>query len=752
LGGFSKPFSLTDSRHLQLTLGPGDLAVAGQYSLGVKNPSAPAPARSALNLTSQPVFSMPSTSIIPGFNQPVAIALNKATGVPVVVNQGNNTLAVLDPAFTTITANVPVGTKPTSVAVDSVRNLAFVTDNGSSAVDVVDLSGPTIAATLSCVGNAPVAVGVDEIHGRAIVVDQNTSAATILDTTPPLTCPTMTSPGSVLGTVNISTGANPQVAVDPELGWAIITPGGGGTLSVVDLVRQAVVFRVIVSAGIQGVAVNHETKELLLVDSTLATATLFSLLDQTTASLTLQLGNVAAAINPLTNVGLSVNPTTHQAFVVDLASPSLQGTVTVGTNPVAVTLDAATNKALVADATDNTVTVISLGPTRCTLGDPQILDVNPPAILTTGAAVPLTITGAGFSAGSQVRLDESLVSTTFVNSRTMMATVPVSFLTGPRRVVVEVRNPSGAISNASNLLVVQPVSVGNSPQGVAIDVNLDLGVVTNAGDGTVSIVDLTTGTVNSTISLGSSNTTVPQGVAVISRADRAVVANSGNSTAAIIDLTTNTAIGPISAGGQPAGVGISEDSGQAVVANSTTNTISEFSALATSAPVPSATTLDPQPIAVAVAPELNLAAITHGTANDVITVDISTGTPFFTHRIIGSQLPTGIAYDPDTQQFLVASSLTNLVQAINPQALTAFTLGVGVNPTALAYDYQIGELLTLNTASNTVTVVDFQSRRARDVFSFSGSPRFSVAIHSRLGIAVVADGPNNRVLLVPLPR
>jgi len=45
-------------------------------------------------------------------------------------------------------------------------------------------------------------------------------------------------PPAIVGPVSISTGANSRIAVDPHLNWAIATPGGIGSIGIVDLNRQ----------------------------------------------------------------------------------------------------------------------------------------------------------------------------------------------------------------------------------------------------------------------------------------------------------------------------------------------------------------------------------------------------------------------------------------------------------------------------------------------------------------------------------
>lgn len=556
-GEFSnQPRSTTpiDPRRLQVTIGSTDLTTPGLFSVGVRNPFA-TPPRSAVNLAVQasPTSVLPGvTNIIIGFNQPSSVAVNTATGVAVVANTGGNSIALVSLVTNLITNTVPVGLAPTAVAVDNERNLAVVADNGSNDVAVVNL-GTLAVSTVTGVGTAPFAVGVDPLQGLALVANQSTNTASILDL--------KTVPPSVVGTVAISTGANPQIAVLPQLGWAIVTPGGAGAISVVDLGRRSVVFTANLGLGVRGVAVNTETQRLLLTDPTSTSVILFSLLDQGTPALTLEAGHVAAAINPLTNTGVTVNPSLNQASVIDMHTPQRVATFNVGINPRAVAIDPGTNTALVANQGDNTVSVIGLGPIRSTApppnDGPQIVQMNPPLTFTSGIPLTLSIIGDGFVPGSAVRFDESssLITTTFVSSRRLTATVdPTTYLSAPRRFVVDVVNPGSKPSNVENLVVIEAVPVGVNPQAVAIDPDLDLAVVVNTGSNSISLVNMTTGSVTATISMGANAN--PQAVAVLPRAGRAVVTNGGTGTASIVDLVGATILATVSVGSQPVGVEI----------------------------------------------------------------------------------------------------------------------------------------------------------------------------------------------------
>ncbi|HKM90292.1 MAG TPA: hypothetical protein VJX29_06735 [Candidatus Acidoferrales bacterium] len=854
----------TFPRTLQAILSSSDLTEAGLFPIAVRTPDA-TPPRSAINLSIRPTAAPAVSNTITGFKQPVAIALNDVTGVPVVVDQGKNALDLLDTGFTTITSSVTVGTTPTSVAVDGLRNFALVADNGSSDVAVVDLSVPALAGTplslAATLSGPPVAVGVDEIHGRAIVVGQNVAAAVVLDTSGSPAAPPV-----VLGTVSIVTGTKPQVTVLPELGWAIVTPGGAGQLSVVDLLRLSVVFSSTVNSTLRGVGINTETKTLILADPTTPFNAIFSLLDQSISTVSLDLGSVAAAANPLTNVGLLLNPNLRVAFELDLSTPAAIAVLPLGSDPIAVAIDPGSDKALVVDDVDANVSVIDLGATRSRSGEPQILSVNrydPVNItaavqtgntvtittaaahgLTTGDAaiissvgvagyngtyvvtvtsptqftytdptsglaasgggmlvgpatanafvssnpVPLVVLGAGFTAASQIRVNETPIATAFDSSRPgeLTGSIPASLLTQPVRLVVDVQNSPTLFSNVRNLLVGQPVAVGNSPLGVAIGsivdqstippTELELALVVNSADGTVSVADIspaspTFGTVTSLITVGST----PVDVGIVSRNGLAAVSNSGASTASIVDLTTNPITVPSTAsvGAGPTGVAANQSLGSALVTNTSSNSISLIPLSSSGLTGASGLAVDAQPVAAAIAPDLDVAVVADAAANDAILVDVASGAPSFLARVPNITAPTGVDYDPVTQDFLILSSASNTVTQLNvtPTGTNTYSLlqssiRVGVNPTSLAYNFQSGTLLTLNTASNTLSIVDLAkcitttlpatscttTSVVRDVLPFFGTVQYALAIHPWLGYFVLSDSANNRILILPMPR
>jgi YVTN family beta-propeller protein len=363
----------------------------------------------------------------------------------------------------------------------------------------------------------------------------------------------------------------------------------------------------------------------------------------------------------------------------------------------------------------------------------------------------LSVTGKGFTSNSVVRLDGTpLPAPTGVTDRQLSVTVPAAFLSAPRRFALDVVTGS-THSNVADFTVLESVDVTSSgctapaPGAVAIDAERNLAVVTNTGCGNISLIDLTSGAVTNTIAVG----TNPQGVAVISRLGRAVVTNRGSNNASLVDLVGGTVTSTVTVGTEPIGVAINQDTAMAVVTNSASNNISVFPADVGGSPAVVA--VDQRPVAVAIDPGRDVAVVADAAQNNLILLDLSQTTPAITARVSTSQ-PTGVVFDPVTGLFLVASSLANSLVVLNPDTQQATSLRVGINPTSLAFNFQSSTLVTVNTASNTVSVMDFQTERVRAILGLTGSSQFAVDIHPRTNLAVVADQNNNRVLLVPLPR
>jgi DNA-binding beta-propeller fold protein YncE len=768
-----------NTRVLQVTIPAADWGPPGLYPIIVKNTDVvpPNPGISGINIGVEPTSfpSAPSTSITVGMT-PSAIAIDPALGLAVVANTGSNNVSIINLTTNTQVAGSPVslcqaactspGPSPTSVAIDDQlpQHLAVVVNNGAEAnggnsVTAVNLH--TLAITTLALPDTsvppntvalPYSIGINPLTHRAIVTQQTTNTAWILDLSSGAPVLVQQIGGSL---TPYGTGPTPSVAIDPRLNWALVTPGGSGTINIVDLGRDpgpgdvgrppVVVGDLTVSTSSQGVGINTQTHQALLTDpnssaSNNDTLTTYSLLDNTVSNVPFLLndgtaidepGFVASAINPLSNVGIAVNRLANTAAIVDMENSNVLQTVSGLNTPEAVAIDAVTNLAYVVNQGNNpgTVSVIPLG-TPLQFQTLQIVESSPAVAFVTNppTGLTLTINGIGFTGSSQVVLDGSplpFVDVTFVSSRQLVATVPASMLTNARNYIVYVQNGGQQWSNTTELTMIQAVAVGNTPIGVAIDQDLDQAVVTNFSDNTVSILNLITGMpilTEPTMPVGSN----PEGVSVIARLGLAVVANNGSNNVTILDEAGNngTFASPttISCGScvGPAGVGTNSDTGTAATANTLSNNVS-FVTLPTTgtiATLGATVTVDQFPDALSMAPVLvsppvpglvttnNLAAVP--TASSASSVDLlNSDTASILNRVSNFQLPTGAVFDPVNQDFLVSDSVVNNVDIIDPNTFIATPFRVGIDPTSLDYNYQTSTLATDNAGSNTISIVSY---------------------------------------------
>jgi DNA-binding beta-propeller fold protein YncE len=479
----------------------------------------------------------------------------------------------------------------------------------------------------------------------------------------------------------------------------------------------------------------------------------------------------------------------------------------------ALAVDAATNTALVVNSGSNNVSVVTLGTNIKPVHIESVMTssgipgaILPQAVLTTnsspvaGGPVALRILGTGFQSATpvQVRLDGTPLSgATVVSNSEVDVTVPATFLTVPRHYALDVL--AGSVgSNATDFTIIQSVDLtpacaaGSTPQpgAVAIDTTRNIAAVSNFGCGSISLVDLTPGAtapLTKTIAVGTS----PIGIDVIPRLGYAVVANNGSATASIVNMDTATLVSSPGTGTNPTGVAIDQYSGLAIVTNTGSNSISsiDLTSITSANTTPTVNTLgiDQQPLAVAIDP--NRAACGSATATGIgvavitalqlgagsslgalDTVDISSAVPVQCTTVTPASVtatPTGIVFDPAGQAagtsassapgttpgvFYATGSQGNVIYVFNPDTGTATPANVGINPTSLAVNYNTGTLLTVNSISNTVSVLDTQTLKTRATLGIGGSTQFAAAIHPLTNMAVITDQVNNRLIIMPLPN
>ena len=414
-----------------------------------------------------------------------------------------------------------------------------------------------------------------------------------------------------------------------------------------------------------------------------------------------------------------------------------------------------------------------------------------PRGVTVGHQALLRILGQGFVSGGSptVRLDgdPTGVTITSATDSEIDVTIAASRLTVPHDFAVDVLSGT-ASSNVSELYAVgiTPLaSCGSSstpdqPEGVAIDGIRNVAVVSNYGCNSISFISLDSkNTYNYGVAYGSVLSTFPTGntpigVAVIPRLGYAVVTNNTDGTITIVNmsnpLSPSAATGsPVTVGVSPLGVAIDQDRALALVANAGGNSLSsvDLTTLLKSTPTAPPMQLVPvsgPPTAIAVDPNRSVAVVTNiqntgglSVTGGLDVISLAGTVPVKSNSasiITLTANPTGIVYDPAVSPalFYVTSTQQNAVYAFNPDTANAAPIRVGINPYSIAYNYQTATILTVNSTSNTMSVIDSLNFTTRETLGITSQSQFAAAIDNMSNTAVIVDQNNNRALIVAMPR
>jgi DNA-binding beta-propeller fold protein YncE len=420
-----------------------------------------------------------------------------------------------------------------------------------------------------------------------------------------------------------------------------------------------------------------------------------------------------------------------------------------------------------------------------------------PESVTLGQPATVRIFGKGFKSGGTpiVRLDASVVgvTTTALTDTEVDATIAASVFTVPHDFALDVVSGTES-SNVTELHAVGvspvPACAGTAaqPEGVAIDDVHHIAVFTNYACNTMTIMAVNPagymldngslapfGAVLSTISVGAG----PLGVALIPRLGYAVTANSKAGppgTATIVNISDpenpKIAVTPdVAVGVGPTGVAIDQDHAFVLVANGGDVTLSVIDltvllpgAVTTTVPTATTVAVSGPPTAIAVDPNRGVAVVTtllnSGTTAVSGGLDTINLTVFPPVRISSASIssltanPTGITYDPAVSPavFYATSTLQNAIYSFDPDTGTVTSIAVGTKPYSVAYNYQTGGMLAVNSTSQTSSVVDTQTFRTRETLGISSQSIFSTAVDTVTNIAVIVDQNNNRVLMLAIPK
>lgn len=800
--------STTNStRQMTVTIGGSDVTTPGLYPVAISSNLNPA-ASVVTNVAIQPSYPASSTNLLAqlgtvGTNvgaSPRGVAINTATGMAVVADQGSNDVELIDLTQTTpavigfiCTGNVGATLTPTeatacatasgpvSVAVDNVADVAVVANAGNSTIALVDLNAKTVLQLLTVPNNnslttpapyVPTGIGINPLNHLGVVAYQSTNAASLFTVTPPSPLPPLAAvtPASMAfsGVTYVSTGPSARVAVSPRLDWALLTPGGQGSLSIVDLAGQTTDTIAAATAATPGAsrtagivtittttAQNVQVNEPVLITgvadpsfdgiysvTTVPSSTSFTY-SQTNFSTVPANANsgggsvsygmpVATLATSLSVTGVAFNDQTQKAILTDPqgAGPGTVFTVLdqSSTNiplPSTNTGDSSFNLAAAVNPLANLAVVVNQN-----TGDAFVIDPSAPSVLQ-------QITGEGANP-VDVAIDPTTDIAVFVNQGQVQGGSPtpsiVIYSLGALRSLqvlqASVTTPNSCNPNGQN--VPQPIFAG--PTVIACSTNPPSQTLAILGGGftpnsrvRLDGQALATTYVNSrqlTATVPAASQSAPRRYS-LDVADSGVVSNSTSFTVVqAVNLSQGLGGNSTCNTPSPQAVAVDPQLHEAVVSDSGVGCNQAYLIDLTKGQLVAnaengVASVGTAPEGVAVFPRLGVAVVANQGTNTASVIDEGTGATDATVTL--DNLPTGVAIDQDLGEVLVTAQGANVADEFSLtgtgsnepiSAGSSSGLSVQQGPTAVAIDSVTHYAAVGNTTSADVTVLSLSNAAA----------------------------------------
>jgi YVTN family beta-propeller protein len=713
-----------------------------------------------------------------------------------------------------VSRTIAVGTGPYGVAVDQATDTAYVVANGT--VSVINIATCNAAVASGC-GQAPPTVSALTQAGPVDAVDQATDTVYVVnlgtDTVSVIngaTCNATVETGCSQVPATITVGEGPDgIAVDQATDTVYVAndgPGGDNTGDTVSVINGATCNGQITSGCGQTPAtvtvgfapavpaVDEATNTVYVPNSDFGGTGSVSVIDGATCDATYQSG--CRRTPPTISVGFNTGPTaasvdqaTNTVYVTS-SRPDSTGTtlglvdvingatcdatvtsgcgqaprtVTVGSVPIAVTVNPVTESVFVVNEEDSRVSVIdgaicnAVSTAGCGQRPPEVATGFDPGSLGIDTATD-TVYVANQNENTVSVLDGGACTLTH-QFRCQHPAPTTTVGTGPQGIGVNQLTNTVYVANQddNDLTVIDgaacnasmrsgcgrfwpTVATGSFPQAVAVDQATDTIYVANLGDDTVSVIDGATCNAEVTSGCGQSPPTVsvgdgPDGIAVNQTTDTIYVANFGDNTVSVIDgaacnatVTSGCAQSPplIAVSSEPVAIAVNQATDTAYVANAGDNTVSVIDGAACNATVtsgcaqsPPVVAVEDSPDAVAVNQATDTVYVTGGffdefTPSAVMSVidgatcnaAVTSGCGQMTSTMVTGGFSFGVAVDQATDAVFADSIIDSDLEAFNGATCNAADRsGCGQTPVSVPVGGWPANL-AVNPATSTIYVPD----------------------------------------------
>ncbi len=462
---------------------------------------------------------------IPVGSGPDGVAVDQITDTVYVANSGDNTVSVIDGATCNATALrgcgqtppiVAVGSEPGVPAVDMATDTVYVPNSGSNSVSVIDGA--------AC--DASVTTGCDQVP-ESIAIGPNAYSAAVDQGTDTIYVTVATGAGSsatTLGSVEVINGAVCNATVSSGCGQtpASVTVGSIPIGVVADPLNHDVF------------VLNEEDSTVSIIDGAICNAVDVAGCSQQPPTLSTGFNPGYLDVDLATGTLYVSNQDENTVSVLNVAACSLTSqagcrhaapTTPVGTGPMGIAVNQLTNTVYVANQHDDTLSVVSGSACRvplqssCDHAWPTVTTGSFPQAVAVDAATD-TIYVADLNGNTVSVIDGATCNATVTRGCGQApATVPVG--DGPDGIAVNASTDTVYVANSGdntvsvidgatcNATVTRgcgstppTVSTGSAPVGLAVNAATDTVYVANAGDNTVSVID--GATCNATVTGGCS--------------------------------------------------------------------------------------------------------------------------------------------------------------------------------------------------------------------------------------------------------
>lgn len=264
------------------------------------------------------------TISLPSGSEPVAIAVDAAGKIAVVVERNKGKIAILDLTSFTVTGEVAVGLGPVAAAI--VGTQAVVVNQDADSVSIVDLSAKSVLKTLT-VGRGPAGVAIDVTAKKAFVTNENDGTVSVIDL----------AALSVSSTLTLAANLRVEaIQLIPNSNFAVITAPGNskdGTVIILNVITGTftqVNANPDRSGGSADVVVNGST--VFFANQTGGSVSVLPISNtgaaSTVTTIKVDLGARALAIDTKDNLLLVSNEGSGTIVLVDLTSNKVVGRIT----------------------------------------------------------------------------------------------------------------------------------------------------------------------------------------------------------------------------------------------------------------------------------------------------------------------------------------------------------------------------------------------------------------------------------------